>query len=540
LSISDPAQRLLLPPRPVVELNEEKRSKVALAGRDACRGFLVNSFEATEVVMRTTRVDLKELGPIFEQFDWIRQIPRPSKGEHVLLGTIETKAQANGCGTRRDEKNLYVYVPGTSHSSQRMCLMAHADMVCESTQDCPYDPSRDPIPVALWSDEGVEYVVANGFKSTLGADNGIGLAMMMELMTNRAILHPPLDLLITVEEEIGLQGAKAVEPSFIDSTAGINLDSEQEGTQTVATAGMCYSSIQTSLPVRRFLADGQSLHIVVEGLRGGHSGLEIHCRPSAITVLCEALTAALGSYDFLLVSLSGGTACNAIPICAVADIALPTEAAISCAGLLRQFGEKTLVELGEKAATVDVQMRPQTCEVIGMSPHSVLGLMNSVPVGALSFNEQLPGRPVEQSNNLWCAKIADGTMRLDCSSRAMSNSGLDEILKLLQKAAIQHGSTFELGADSRFPPWEPNPNSSIQRAVAESYHRLAGKPMQPLAVHGGLELSLIQAKFQTLGRQFDTTSIGPNIFGAHTVHERVDVGSVGRVFQLLCDVLARW
>lgn len=477
---------------------------------------------------------LSDLEPrhLWRHFDALRQIPRPSKKEERVAAHVRAWAEERSFEVRADDAgNLVVRVPASAgrEEAPRVVLQAHLDMVCEKNADVEHDFDTDPIEIEVDGD----IVRAKG--TTLGADNGIGAAAAMAMADDPEVVHGPLDLLFTLDEETGLNGASALDGSIVEGRLLLNLDTEEDAAFYIGCAGA--SGIEARLPLDREAARGGvgAARLAVRGLRGGHSGLEIgENRGNAIQILVNLLLRAeRDGIDVALIDLEGGGKRNAIPRECFADLLLRDfdafEEHLDFArhALTEQYGKiepGLTVELtsgGVKRAT------PLTSE----SRDRLLRAIAATPSGILAMSNEVPGL-VETSNNLASVVTSEGAADLLCSFRSSVNPALADTMLAL-------GSLYRLaGAEVReqtgYPGWAPNPESDLVRRAVAVHERVFGEPPAIKAVHAGLECGILIQKLPGL----DAVSLGPTIRGAHSPDEHTQISSVARFDHLLREILA--
>jgi len=472
---------------------------------------------------------------VWSHFDDIRQIPRPSKHEEKIAEHVRAWANDHGREILTDATgNMVVKVPATPghESAPTVVLQGHLDMVCEKNSDVEMDFMTDPIQVEVDGD----WVKAVG--TTLGADNGIGLATAMALADDPDAVHGPLEILATVDEETGLTGAMQLDPSIISGRLMVNLDSEEDGAAYIGCAGGADSEAHFSLPRRTGLIGSQAARLSVRGLRGGHSGLDIidnRCNAIklAVRILREALDEGL---ELDLVSLAGGSKHNAIPREAFGTVRLP-KASIDalrniCVRLLEAFREEfgaidpdITIEV-EELEDADDNLRPMNVHARDRLLHAINGL----PHGVLSMSREVPGL-VETSNNVAVLKMEGDIASLRTSHRSSVMPSLFAVQQQVRSICSIAGAEVEV--HDSYPGWKPNPESPLIKKTAAVYEEIFGKPMELKAIHAGLECGLLLEKIKDM----DIVSVGPEIKNPHSPDERVQISSVARFYTHLKGLL---
>jgi len=474
---------------------------------------------------------LENLEPklLWSHFDAIRSIPRPSKHEERIAEHVEAWARGRGFEVLRDEiGNLSIRVPATPghEGAPTVVLQGHLDMVCEKNSDVEHDFMTEGIDVSVEGD----WVVARG--TTLGADNGIGVATAMAVADDENITHGPLELLCTVDEETGLTGAKRLDPSIVSGRVMLNLDTEEDGAVYIGCAGGVDTTGELKLSRRRGLIGSVPVRISVRGLRGGHSGLNIgENRGNAIRLAVRVVLAALAAdIEVDLVSIDGGSKHNAIPretfvVIRIDDSELDRlrEVAAACQ---RDFHEEfgaTDPDLG-----VAVEMIDDSAEVpMPLNVHArdrLLRMLDSLPHGVLAMSRDVPGL-VETSSNLAVVETGEGSARVVTSQRSSVMPALFAVQQQVTSVFEQAGAEVE--SNDSYPGWKPNPDSPIVRRAVAVFEKLFGSEPAVKAIHAGLECGLLIEKIPDM----DAVSIGPEIQGAHSPEERVQISSVERFYR---------
>jgi dipeptidase D len=472
---------------------------------------------------------------LWKNFDAIRAIPRPSKHEERVAAHVEGWARDRGFEARRDAiGNVVVRVPATPghEGAPTIVLQGHLDMVCEKNSDVERDFMTQGIDVAVDGD----WVVARG--TTLGADNGIGVATAMALAEDPSVTHGPLELLCTIDEETGLTGAKKLDPSLISGRIMLNLDTEEDGAVYIGCAGGVDSTGEIKLSRRRGLIGSTPVRIAVLGLRGGHSGLNIiENRGNAIRLAVRAVLAAIAAdIEIDLVSIDGGSKHNAIPREAFVVVRIDD----SQLDRLRGVAASCLTAFREEFAATDPDLTV-TVEPIEdgngvLRPLNVaardrlLRLLDALPHGVLAMSRDVPGL-VETSSNLAVVSTGGSSARIVTSQRS-------SVMPALYATQRQVRSALELAgaavfSNDPYPGWKPNPDSPIVRKAIAVYRDLFGSEPAVKAIHAGLECGLLIEKIPDM----DAVSIGPEIRGAHSPEERVQISSVQKFYRHTAAIL---
>jgi len=476
---------------------------------------------------------LADLEPelVWTRFLELTRIPRPPKEEEAVRKHVLTWALGLGHVSEVDgEGNVVVRVPATTgrENAPTVVLQSHLDMVCERDPGSLFDPRTGPIEVVL--EDG--WVAANG--TTLGADNGIGVAAAMAIGDDATVEHGPLELLFTVSEEQGLEGAKALDPSLVTGRLLVNLDGgDEQASITVGCAGSIHTFVRLALGPQPVASGSIALEATLAGARGGHSGADIASgRVNAIKALGRILSRAGAAAPFRLVSLEGGVSRNAIPreARAVVSIAAEDEPAF------RAAAETELAALAQQFAGTDDGL---TLIVEGVAAETAadeaassraLDLLATLPSGVIAMTPSLPGT-VETSSSVTVAETTEGVLTFGSMTRSANARALDGVEETMAAAARLAGAEIEVRRS--YPPWEPDLTSELLATARRTHeHVLCAEPHLRV-VHGGLECAVIGERLP--GMQM--ISIGADIQGPHAPGERVSVASTQRVYRLLSALL---
>jgi dipeptidase D len=494
-------------------------------GFDGRVGFPRRADRHRPAIMRRVSDPFADLEPqpFWRHFEALTRIPRATFEEERASAHVVAWAEGRGYATRRDAAgNLVVAVPATPgrEGAPTVILQGHLDMVCEREPDSPYDPREGRIRVVR---DG-EWLRADG--TTLGADDGVAIAAMLALAEDPDAEHGPLELLMTVEEEVGLAGAINLDPALLSGSALLNLDSEEDATLTVGCAGGVDATLRLDLP--REPATGPLLRVTVGGGLGGHSGGDIALgRANAIKALARALRAAPG---VRIVSFDGGASRNAIPRDATALVLAgdPARAAIEAAAAAIE-DELHATDPGVRI-TVDAAVQPATDAWTEPGSARILDLVEALPTGPLAMSQDFPG-VVETSSSVGVAETDRTTFTLRSLTRSADDAAKAGVTESIAAAARLAGAELELAG--AYPGWRPDLSSPLLATATRVHEALFNAPPHVTATHGGLETALIGAKRPEL----DMLSFGPRIEGAHAPGERLHAGSAARFMRLLNALL---
>ena len=460
-------------------------------------------------------------------FEALTRIARPPRNEDAAIEHVRRWAAAHGFAVRQDSgRNLCIYVPATEgrEHTPTLILQGHLDMVCERRPDSPNDAAQGRIELLRDGD----WLTANG--TTLGADDGVAIAAMMALAENRSLPHGPLELLMTVAEEVGLEGANALDGSMVTGSVLLNLDAEDDGHLTVGCAGSTDSWIRVSRPRAAADAGWATLDVTVSGGLGGHSGSDIaRGRSNAIKVLGRALREAHGQVPFRLASVDGGTSRNAIPREAGAVVLLPP----SSDGAFRDAVDAVANQVRDQFATTDPDVTIATAQTDAASDAwsvgdtaALLDLVAVVPTGPRAMSPDFAGL-TETSTSLGEAVTGGDQLTLHSLSRSANDAALPDVIASLAAAARLAGGTFEV--KHNHPGWRPDLDSPVLAAARGVFRREFGHDAVISGAHAGLEPAVIGGKVDGL----DMLAIGPEIQFPHSPDERVSIPSVERFWRLL-------
>jgi dipeptidase D len=472
-----------------------------------------------------TFVSTLEPTALWGHFDQILTIPRGSKEEEKIRQYVISVAERSGLKYQTDDAgNVVVRKPATKGNEKAAVtiLQSHLDMVNEKNSDVAHDFSKD----VLKPERDGEYLTASG--TTLGSDNGIGVAAMLAMLEAKDVAHGPLELLFTVDEETGLTGAAALSGDMLKGRRLLNLDSEEEGALYVGCAGGADSTL--TVPLRTGTATGVGVTVTLRGLKGGHSGVDVHLqRGNAVKLLARALYAVSLEAPLRLASIEGGNKHNAIPREATATVVVAKSKKITLARKLsREF-----MAIKEEFAPADPDMALEVVDTDlpeevwnRATTGNVLQLLNALPHGVLAMSYDIPDL-VETSTNLATVAVQDGTLAIGMSSRSSVASALTALRQRIRAMGYQAGAAVEEG--NGYPGWKPNLESPLLKALKAQHVEQLGSEPEIKAIHAGLECGIIGEKVPGM----DMISVGPQIEFPHSPDERVHIDSVGRFYHLL-------
>jgi len=475
---------------------------------------------------------LQELKPslIWKHFAKILTIPHCSGNEKALGDYVLSVAASLGVPGKRDRVgNVLVSKPATAgrEGAVGAILQGHLDMVCEKNSDKVHDFCKDPIQPVIKGD----WVYAQG--TTLGADNGIGLAAALAVMEDQTLIHGPLEFLFTVDEETGLTGANKIQKGFLAGQMLLNLDSEDEGVFTIGCAGGADATLVLPLP-RKKTASKNLYRLHVHGFRGGHSGIDINQgRGNAIKLLARMLAQAQISAKFELVSVEGGSKHNAIPREAVAVLACPPVQVRSLTAALKKAFDKIKIEYKAVEPGAAYSLDAVAGRDFAMTQdvqRTLIDFLLAIPHGVIAMHPEIPGL-VETSTNLAIVKTHKAAFDVLCSSRSSVASALEATRDVIKSVCALAGAKAEL--HDGYPGWMPNLDSPLLKKLKELYLKSFGQEAKVEAIHAGLECGIIGEKFPGM----DMISFGPTLKNPHSPEEHVHIGSVEKFWQFLTAAL---
>lgn len=477
---------------------------------------------------------LKPAG-VFKYFAEICQVPRPSKKEEKIIAYLKAFGEKHNLETLVDEAgNVLIKKPATpgKENLQTVVLQSHVDMVCEKNNDVQHDFLTDPIEIEI----NGEWMKAKG--TTLGADNGIGVATELAILADDSIVHGPLECLFTVDEETGLTGAFALKEGFMNADILLNLDSEDEGELFIGCAGGIDSVAEfhyneISIPAGQFF-----FKVEVKGLKGGHSGGDIHLGRGNANKILNRFISLIGTMyqeGFYLCEINGGNLRNAIPREAYAIFAVPEKFKHNVRADLNVFIAEIENELSVTEPDLKIVLESETPRAKAIDQNTTVRLSSALyacPHGVYAMSQDIPGL-VETSTNLASVKMKpNNIIRIETSQRSSILSSRDDMAFTVRAVFSLAGA--ELNWGDGYPGWKPNPHSPILEVAAASYKRLFGVDAKVKAIHAGLECGLFLDKYPSL----DMISFGPTLTGVHSPDEQMHIPSVDKFWIHLLDVLA--
>ncbi len=471
---------------------------------------------------------------VFKYFEEISKIPRGSGNEKAVSDYIYRFAVENGLEAVQDDRfNLVIKKTSSAgyENSPTVIIQGHLDMVCEKNNATTHDFLTDPIDVYIDGD----FVKARG--TTLGGDNGIAVAYAMALMSDRSLMHPPLEIVLTTDEEVGMNGAAALSPQLLTAKMLINIDSEEEGFFLSSCAGGIKCVIDVKADFCEIPNGYKPYTIAVGGLNGGHSGMDIHKERGNSNKIMGCILNALRELDIYLQKINGGSKDNAIPRECEVIVFVPRENA----DFEAKIGQLTETLSREYAASdPGLTIAVKTADKCGdkvftkQTFEKILSALMLTPNGVIHMSKSIPGL-VETSNNLGVVRTDDVNSVVSFVSAIRSSVKSRKYYLLDQLTSLARLLGGSISTRGNYPSWEYNPDSNIRKLFEETYKEMYGKDAVVTAVHAGLECGLFAEKVKGI----DMISFGPDMFDVHTPYERMSITSVNNTWEFLINVLSK-
>ena len=478
---------------------------------------------------------MKTLQPkaVWHFFHEITQIPRPSKKEEQIINYLKSFGEKYKLNTKTDKAgNVLICKPASKgyENNKTTILQAHIDMVCEKNSDTSFNFDTDPIQTYIEDD----WVKARG--TTLGGDNGIGMAMMLALLASNDLQHPALECLFTVDEETGLTGAFALKQNFLSGEVLINLDSEDDGEVFVGCAGGIDTTATLTYQPEKTPDNYFAFSVSVKGLSGGHSGDDIEKgRGNANKILNRFLWTLNKQMDVRLASFDGGNLRNAIAREALAVACVPWSEKENVRVLFNHFIHDLEIEINDVEPKMLLSLESETTPEMVMDKKTSAALLNVLYAcahGVIAMSRDMKNL-VETSTNLASVKMKEGnTILITTSQRSSVESSKYDIMQQVEAVFALAGAVVTHG--DGYPGWKPNLKSDILKIAQASYQKLFGEEPQIRAIHAGLECGLFLEKYPFL----DMISIGPQMYGVHSPDERLSISSTEKCWKWLVEILA--
>lgn len=508
---------------------------------------LKKTFQVGFLRRDTLNAITKEILDIFGQ---IAAIPRCSGNEEAISRWLQRWADENGFEHQADSVgNVIIRIPASKGYEQApiVVIQGHSDMVGQKTPDSKHDFKTDPIQLVYDGD----WLKAD--QTTLGADNGIGIALGLALATDTSLAHSPLELLFTVDEEVGMSGASALGPEFVKGRILLNVDSELEGMFTVGCAGGRTTSVVLPLTFASLPGHVEPYRLIAKGMKGGHSGDDIgKYRANANKIMARALNIIRASFEIRLINFKGGSIANAITreaevMIAVDPASVPAiqEQMADYEHIVRQeypgdpdvtirLTETTPDFAGYVTAAFDYFAKDQLRAGLNrQDTHRIINLLCALPHGVARMSADIEGL-VETSNNLAIVEIRNNLLHILSSQRSSARSRLDELTARIESTALLAGASVNSG--KAYPGWRPNMDSPLLERCLKTYRELFGREAGVESCHAGLECGIIGSKYEGM----DMISFGPTIENPHSPDERLNIPSVANVWSFMVNLIASY
>lgn len=468
---------------------------------------------------------------VWQNFHELTQIPRPSHHEEQVRDFLVQFGQGLGLETLVDDVgNVLIRKPASPglENRQGVVLQAHMDMVAQKTPDSTHDFLTDPIDAYVDGD----WVVADG--TTLGADDGIGVAIAMAVVQSPTLALGPIEALFTVNEEDGMDGALGLQPGWLQGDTLINLDWETEGVFAIGSAGGDYGNVDTTYAEAPAPESAAAYTVTVSGLQGGHSGMDINLgRGHATKLLVRLLSPAVDTYGLRVATIAGGTAANAIPTIASALVLVPNDQVDAFLAYVTQYEAIVQSELAATEPGLVVEATPAVPPATVMdeaAQRTVLDALYGTPQGVIRMSDTVSDL-VETSTNMGIVAGADGELKVTCYPRSSVDTELDDINQMI--ASVWDLAGIDVAFSGRFAGWNPNPDSPILLLMQDVYQEMYAQQPEVTAIHAGLECGTIVSKYPGM----DAISIGPTLLDVHTPNERVQISTVKKLNDFLLETL---
>ncbi|MDR0789392.1 MAG: aminoacyl-histidine dipeptidase, partial [Bacteroidales bacterium] len=476
--------------------------------------------------------EISNLNPkaVWKHFDNICSIAHPSKHEAAVREALIGFAKEQKLEYLVDETgNLIIRKPASKGMENRkgVILQAHLDMVPQKNNDTEHDFEKDPI---LPYVDG-EWVRAKG--TTLGADNGIGVSAALAVLEDKTLVHPPIEVLFTIDEETGMTGAFGLKPGVLKGDILMNLDSETEGELYVGCAGGVDATITLDFSTESVKSTASTFNLTVKGMKGGHSGMDIILQRGNANKALFRILYALKDLNVMTCEINGGSLRNAIPREATAKVAIAGLNVAKARAVIEEEANKIRKELALTDPDVEVTFKPceQAKMAIGKAKlNRLIRLVYGLPNGVYRMSDSMP-ELVETSSNLAIVKTEDRTATISCLLRSSVDSSKEDLVNMMESVATNTSANVEFTGG--YPGWKPNMDSPILSLMQKTYKDLFNKEAKVMAIHAGLECGLLGGVYPS----WDMISFGPTIQSPHSPDERVNVKSVGLFWQFLTETL---
>ena len=479
---------------------------------------------------------IKDLQPknVWTNFYCLTRCPRPSKHEEIVRKFLLDWAKERGIDAEADATgNVIMRAPATPgcENLRGVILQAHMDMVPQKTADTVHDFEKDPIETQIIGD----WVGAKG--TTLGADDGIGVALAMSVLEDKSLKHGPIEVLITYDEETGMTGAENIEPGVFEGDILLNLDSEDEGELCIGCAGGLDGTGDFSYRKYRTPAGQVAYKYEVKGLQGGHSGMDISLyRGNANKIMARTLLPLLEKYGVRVASMNGGSLRNAIPFEATAEVLVPEDNVEAVKKVVKEISAAVKAEFQDTDPDAEFHFEKMASVPGYYIPRNVtlraVKAILACPAGVVRMSSAFPGL-TETSTNLAMVRTGHGHIRIHSLMRSAVNTAKEALAEEMRCVFELAGAKFT--TEGGYSGWTPKPDTPVYRLITDVWKEISGEEMKVNATHGGLECALLGAKYPN----WEMASIGPTIVHPHSPDERVKISTVGNAWEFLIKLLER-
>ncbi len=478
--------------------------------------------------------ELLKLEPqiVWKNFVELTKIPRPSKKEEKIIEFMRKWGEERGIKTIVDEVgNVIFKKPATPGYENRktVILQGHLDMVPQKNSDKVHDFEKDPITAYIDGD----WVTADG--TTLGADNGIGVALAMAIFESKDIEHPPLEALFTVDEETGMTGAFGIKPGVLDGDILINIDSEDEGAICIGCAGGTNANIEFLYDNDEIIKEAVAYKLIIKGLKGGHSGVDIHLqRGNAAKLLFRFLYEANKQFNIQLSGFEVGNMRNAVPREGWAVVNVANADSNKFEALVKEYElafQKEYKEADEGVKFFAEKTNDLNFVIDKATQDALIAGIQATPNGVMRMSMAMPG-VVEASTNLSIVKLTEDKIEVQALIRSSVDSSKKEVEDTFD-AVFNLANADKVWFDGQYPGWKPEPNSDIAKIMDSTYQKMYNKKPEVYAIHAGLECGLLMGKYPNI----EAISIGPTIKYPHSPDEKMEISTVKKVWDFLLEVL---
>lgn len=472
---------------------------------------------------------------VFQYFKEMNEIPRGSGNEKAISDWLVKFAKDHSLEVIQDKAmNIIIRKPGSKgyENAAPVILQGHMDMVCEKEEDKEHDFLKDPIDFIVEGDK------IHADRTTLGSDNGIAVCYGLAILASHEIAHPPIELLVTVSEETGMDGAFALDASLLSGRRLINIDAEEEGKLLVSCAGGIGATLKLPVEWEDAPQGFQVIELIVDGLQGGHSGVEINKqRGSANKIMGRLLLDLEKTTSLQVYAINGGTKHNAIPRKAIAGLLVKAEEE----NLLNEkLAAWTLVLQNElqgvdEGVKLGIKKSAESVKKVfsAKTTHAIIQILNLIPAGVINMSMAIPGL-VQTSNNLGVVLTLEDMVTFENTIRSSVRSNRTAVAD--EMGIIGEVTGAEVVYASEYPEWQYNPSSKLREVFVDVYNELHGEKPEITAIHAGLECGLFSEKFDG---KIDLISFGPNLYDVHTPKEYLSISSVERTWTYLLKVLEK-